>query len=66
MKDETFLRLTAATTLVGLLDAVDDLDHDNWWICGPGARNIAGSRREYYRLPTVARELARVAKTEGR
>lgn len=54
--------VASASTLVGLMDAVDQfdqLDHDNWWICGPGGRSIAGSRREYYALPSVARELAR-------
>lgn len=56
--------VASAPTLVGLMDAVDQLNHDNWWICGPGGRSIADSRREYYALPSVAKELARIAREE--
>ena len=55
--------VASASTLVGLMDAVDQFDHDNWWICCPGGRSI-NSRREYYALPSVAKELARIAREE--
>jgi hypothetical protein len=56
--------VASASTLVGLMDAVDQFDHDNWSIYGPGARYICGSRRHYYALPSVAKELARIARVE--
>jgi hypothetical protein len=48
--------IAAAISLIGLLSAVDRVSHDNWRICGPGGRVVASSRREYYSLPSVARE----------
>lgn len=53
-----------SATLVGLMDAVDRFDHDNWWICGPSSRCVASYRREYYALPSVAKELTRLARAE--
>lgn len=52
--------VASASDLLGLMDAVDGMDHDNWWIRGPGGRNVANTRREYYALPTVAKALARI------
>lgn len=56
--------IASASTLVGLMDAVDALGHDNWSIRGPGGRHVAGSRQDYYRLPSVAKALKSVAKAE--
>ena len=50
--------IAAAHTLVGLLDHVDKLDHDNWWIRGPGGRMEACSRKEYYARPVVQKAIA--------
>ena len=58
--------VASAPTIVGLMDAVDRLSHDNWFIRGPGARCVCGSRRDYYALPAVAKELARIVRDEGR
>ena len=49
--------IASASTLIGLLDAVRQTNHDNWTIYGPGGRVVCGRRHEYYRLPSVAREL---------
>jgi hypothetical protein len=58
-------RLVAESeTLAGLLAAVDGMGHDNWWIRGPGGRNIASSRREYYARPSVAKGLTRLCRLE--
>ncbi len=47
-----------------LLDAVGRMKHDNWSLIGPGGRFVTGSREDYYRLPAVAKELARIAREE--
>ena len=52
--------IASASTLIGLLDAADDMGHDNWWIRGPGGKCVAGSRKDYYALPSVRQELARL------
>ena len=57
--------VASSSTLVGLMDAVDKLDHDNWSIYGPGARVICGSRREYYGLPSVAKALQQALKSQS-
>lgn len=54
----------AASRLADLVSAVDDVGHDNFWIRGPGGRNVAGSRREFRALPSVARRLAQLQRTE--
>lgn len=48
-----------SATLAGLIEDVDAIGHDNWWIRGPGGRSAAQSRREFRALPAVARELRR-------
>lgn len=47
--------VASASTLVGLMKAVNQFGHDNWAIYGPGGRHICGSRRDYYALPSVAK-----------
>lgn len=56
--------VASAGRLVDLLDAVDRMKHDNWSLIGPGGRFVTGSRKGYYRLPAVAKELARIAREE--
>ncbi len=51
--------IASADTLAGLIDAVDSLGHDNFWIRGVRGRNVAGSRRDFRRLSPVQRELRR-------
>jgi hypothetical protein len=54
--------IASSSRLIGLLEVVEKIGHDNFWIRGPGGRYVAGSRREYYKLPSVAKELGRLAR----
>ncbi len=56
--------IAAADRLVELIPAVSAMPHDNWWLRGPKGRRVAGSRKEFRALPTVARELAWVTREE--
>jgi hypothetical protein len=56
--------IASGEKLLDLLDAVDKMNHDNWSIYGPGNRYICGSRRSYYALSSVAKELAKLRKEE--
>jgi len=56
--------LASSPKLIGLLDVVDRLQHDNWSIYGPGGRFICGGRRSYYALPSVKKELSRIVRAE--
>jgi hypothetical protein len=51
-------KVAESDTLAGLIDAVDSMGHDNWWIRGPGGRNVAGTREEFRNLPSVKKALA--------
>lgn len=56
-------KVAESNTLAGLIDAVSAMDHDNWWIRGPGGKNVAGSRKKFFALPSVAKAMARTAAT---
>jgi hypothetical protein len=56
-------KVAEASTLLGLLAAVDGIGHDNWWVRGPGGRRIAHDRKSFYALPTVAKHLKATAQT---
>jgi hypothetical protein len=58
--------IASAPTIAGLINEVNKMNHDDWWICGPGGKSIAGRRKEYYALPSVVKELNRIARDEGR
>ena len=52
-------KVASSSRLVGLMDAVEGIGHDNFTIYGPGGRHEAGGRQEFFARPTVAAELAR-------
>lgn len=39
--------------LSALVELVNGLSHDNWWIRGPGGRCVASGRKEFFDLPAV-------------
>ncbi len=51
-------QLAVSSTLAGLIDAVSAIEHDNFWVRGPGGKNVAGSRKDFFALPSVAKCLA--------
>ncbi len=57
--------IRTSSTLFGLADAVEKMGHDNWTIYGPGGRYEAGSRKEYWARPVVAKALRRLRKDEA-
>jgi len=60
--------LASGERVSDLAAAVDALDHDNWWVRGPGGRTVASSRSEFYAIPSCARAItaARVREAEAR
>ena len=52
-------QVASSSRLASLIDAVENIGHDNFAIYGPGGRHEAGGRREFFARPTVAAELAR-------
>jgi hypothetical protein len=56
--------IATASTIVGLMDEIDKMNHDEWTIYGLGSRVIVGRRKEYYAIPSVARKLAQILREE--
>jgi hypothetical protein len=52
-------KIAEASRLVGLIDAIEGIGHDNFAVYGPGGRCEAGGRCEFFTRPTVAAEVAR-------
>lgn len=47
--------IASADKLADLAPLVERIGHDNWWIRGPRGRNVAGSRADFFALPSVRR-----------
>jgi hypothetical protein len=46
-------KIASGSSIADLMDTVDAITHDNWWIRGPGGVCVAGSRKEFYTIPRI-------------